>query len=452
MRAAAVALASVVVMGGSVGVRGWSASAEPGLLPPVVVGEPAPRGLHLSEVAVGGDGTATLGWLMGTRSRRVQVATRAPGAAAFGPVHTLDPGGRWGPYAPSVAAAADGTAVAAWVAIAGDYDRAAVWAAIRPAGGTSFDPARRLTGVGRFPGLPRVALNDAGRAVVAWSGRRGVRAAVLAPGSRAFSTPQGLRSLLRDLAEPSYLDNFLGADVEINERGDALVVWAGIDKHYRYVVQSASLTAASAVFGATGRVVRVPGELWTFGAELDDVGNATVVWNASDFVQDDVAMVLRPVGGAFGQPVTLTPGRRQGVWPVIDSDGDSVAVVFSEWARREPGGLRVVSWSGAPPIAGLASTSLAGSRGTPEHTIAVGPGGRTVVVWAGVGNAGPYLRSAYRATAGAPFVRLPDVVDMENPFVDGVAADFDDQGNATVGWREHGERDVIRSTVLGTAG
>ncbi len=120
MRAAAVALASVVVMGGSVGARGWSASAEPGLLPPVVVGEPTPRGLHLSEVAVGGDGTATLGWLTGTRSRRVQVATRAPGAAAFGPVHTLDPGGRWGPYAPSVAAAADGTAVAAWVAIAGD--------------------------------------------------------------------------------------------------------------------------------------------------------------------------------------------------------------------------------------------------------------------------------------------------------------------------------------------
>ena len=405
MRAAAVALASVVVMGGSVGVRGWSASAEPGLLPPVVVGEPAPRGLHLSEVAVGGDGTATLGWLIGTRSRRVQVATRAPGAAAFGPVHTLDPGGRWGPYAPSVAAAADGTAVAAWVAIAGDYDRAAVWAAIRPAGGTSFDPARRLTGVGRFPGLPRVALNDAGRAVVAWSGRRGVRAAVLAPGSRAFfnssRSPQPAAGPGRSRRSSTTSSAQTSRSTSAATR---YIVWSGIDKHYRYVVQSASLTAASAVFGATGRVVRVPGELWTFGAELDDFGNATVVWNASDFVHDDVAMVLRPVGGAFGQPVTLTPGGRQGVWPVIDSDGDSVAVVFSEWARRERGGW-VPSWSGARPIAGLASTSLAGSRGTPERTIAVGPGGRTVVVWAGVGVA---ARTCGRPTGPPPARRSCD--------------------------------------------
>jgi hypothetical protein len=112
--------------------------------------------------AVGPDGTAIVA---DTTDTELRVATRAPGAPAFGPLTTVDTAA--GSYNMAAAAAGGGGRVGAiWTVAASERAKTRLRVMLGTAGGA----VKRVGTLGRGVGLETaLAVDDRGRAVVAWA-------------------------------------------------------------------------------------------------------------------------------------------------------------------------------------------------------------------------------------------------------------------------------------------
>jgi hypothetical protein len=335
---------------------------------PIAVAQLAPGPPAGVDVAAAGHGALAFAWQDGFG--RVMAVTRDPGGVVSAP-RRLSPADGRGVDGPQVAVDAAGDALVTWLGGLDRGGRGLVYAAYRPAGG-QFGPARRLTETAAtYP--PALAMNAAGRAVIAW--RRDAR-------TEAVSVDHGRFGRVSVVGRPQ-LDGRPTAAVAGD--GSAVIAWSEQRTSAPLRRTVATWRPAAGRFGAS-RVLRSSPEGWTADAPVvaaGERGETVVAWTEGHGPLAQLVAVRR----RRGTPRTVRPlgPHRPGSVAAAIGAGGRVTVA---WDQRRGGYL-------TPDL--LISSALPGDRfGTPHHVatpeganervtsaspaIATG-GGRTVLVW-----------------------------------------------------------------------
>lgn len=287
----------------------WS---TPEALPGGVAGQLAvdPRGDALV-VWTGVDGT----------SQRIRAVFRPAGGRWGSPVD-LSPAGEVASV-PQVKFDARGNALVVWPASSGSSS--AIRSATRSTGGRwsrVMTLARNASGVD-------LAMNARGQALVAWEASGAVRVSARSSAGK-WSAPSSLSPPRDDALDPR---------VALNDAGAAVVTWHGTPTGSLPVVLEAAIRPAGGPFG---RARRISGEVSGSRVAIGASGEAVAIW----WNRDTLIASARPPGGRFGKPQSLAVGAfgatvgvdRSGnaiaVW--IRSDGKSL---FMHASRRPARGM-----------------------------------------------------------------------------------------------------------------
>ena len=284
-----------------------------------------------------------------------------------------------------------GAAVAAWSRF--DGAKTIVQAATRDPGGT-FAPAADLSAAGEDAKNPRVAINDAGAAVVAWvrwNGMHDIAQTRVRPANGGFAGVQDLSVAGQSASAPN---------VAIDPSGRATVVWVRSDGAQNRV-QSRFMTAA----GAPGAGVDDVSDAGDNGSNpsvaVDPSNTAVAVFGACPTAGGACAVksAARPSNGSFGAVQPISPPGDSLVPPrvVIDRAGVATAVFapFSSNAqilltRRPADG----SFGDVQPISPVGGTSLV-------PALAVDDEGNVLTGWV-FSAAGPQVAQVSAYDAGPP--------------------------------------------------
>jgi hypothetical protein len=285
-----------------------------------------------------------------------------------------------GVEAPRVAIDEAGDAVVVWEDNAAE--RTTVKTATRGPEGTWSRPHEL------GPGFePEVALDPGGRAVVVWAGVRGIEAAVQAAGGnwskRAVVSPEVFA---------------LGPDVAIDDAGEAIAIWHGADPR-NSIVQVATLK---------------PGQAWSAGRKLssggrnavapriavDPAGAAVAVWRRRDGHRSIVEAATRTAAGAWSGPAALSAAGENAVEPevAIGPAGEAVAI----WKRFD--GAHAIVQSDSRNVGTRWSRPVDLSRpgrNAEEPEVAIDPGGEAVAVWERFDGRWDRIQSASRRPGGS---------------------------------------------------
>ena len=389
-------LASAAVLGGA-----QAAPAQVGFAPErtlVVDTRANPVSLH---AAVNPGGDAAFVWMTsGPRSGFGEDVIRGRIRARGGkllPVQTIRRSPRRLTGLPRVAYGGGGVAVAVWEEIVRpNGDSAYVMASVKRRG-TPFGAPVRLgtttrnfydagTGIGAEAGIPKVAVNDRGQAVVAWiASRSAIRAAAVSAAGR-FGSAQLVR-----VAPGVPVGVELAAGID--RAGNASVAFvSGIvpppaDEDYPAGVRVATRPAGGR-FGVPRHVSgggRFPGQSsLSVGAD----GTVAVAWAVASDPEElpagPVQAVVRRPGGDFSQPATISTGCAE-----ADSGSGpraavtSLADVVAAWTQRACSPAHLDYAVSAPGAGFTPPTTLAEvAADAYVSELATDGKGRTVAAWA----------------------------------------------------------------------
>jgi hypothetical protein len=283
-----------------------------------------------------------------------------------------------------LAAADDGTALAAWVRGRGRETR--LMTAVRSPDGTWRRPSA-VPGT-RNASEVEVAFDGQGRAVVVWTKGRAVKATRRSPSGSwgrhvaLHRTPTGRRGTLpRDLV------------LAVNERGRAVVAWATADDdrdavYARPRVQAVVGTAAGT--WSRARTLSKPGAAsGSPEVALDRAGRATVVWGEARRGGSRVVAASREIGGPWQGPQGLSRWWKQTGSPQLAALASGELAVA--YGVRGPGtsAIRVRRWAGGTGWA-RPQTSPCPARqwcGQAWTDAAMDGEGKVSVAWTGRGGA-----------------------------------------------------------------
>jgi len=284
-------------------------------------------------LAIDQAGGAIIVWDGAFANNRVQAVVRSAGGGFSKPVNLGDGDG----LSPQVAIDQAGDAIVVWE---GPVGEAVVQAAMRPAGGSFSKPVNLSADRQRnhralvFIDDAQVAIDQAGNAIVVWTrstGKRSVVRAVLRPAGGSFSKPVNL-STQRQNAD--------GAQVAIDQTGNAIVVWAR-SRGKRSVVQ-AVLRPAGGSFSKPVNLSRVSkrGDVSPEVA-INPSGDAVVGWvrHVTKSGIWRVQAAMRPAGGDFSKPVNLSPAFRETAFTAtpdvaISPSGSAIVVWDRDIGKR----------------------------------------------------------------------------------------------------------------------
>jgi PKD domain len=217
---------------------------------------------------------------------------------------------------PDVAIDAAGNAIAVWKLESSDD---IVQAAMRPAGQQDWAVPDDLSDSGQDADQPAVAMDNAGDAVAVWARTTGtdtIQGAVR-PAGGAWGEPDDLSSSAQNAAEP---------DVAIDETGDSVAVWTRFDGS-KDIVQGAVRPAGGEWaepedLSASGQNGTAP-----VVAANDAVGSVAM-WERSDGANLRVQAAVRPPGGEWFKPDTISAAGEPAGFPdvALDAAGDGIAV------------------------------------------------------------------------------------------------------------------------------
>jgi hypothetical protein len=216
-----------------------------------------------AEVGVDAAGNAIASWARNDGPDTiVQAAIKAPGGA-FAPLGDVSPAGETSER-PVLEVAPGGAATVAW-RLTGPTE-SFLQSSTRPPGG-SFSPPDNLNNGKDNPMFGELAVNDAGDAIVVWSGDNGVdkivRAAVRTAGASSFGAPVAISQSSPDIFHPR---------PAMDAGGDATVVWVR-DNGAHNIVQWAGYDADPPQFGE----VSIPGSA-RVGDTVQFSASASDVW------------------------------------------------------------------------------------------------------------------------------------------------------------------------------
>ncbi len=309
------------------------------------------RGLYSTtpDVTAADDGSVTAVWATGNPSPqqfsdwRVQAAIRLPGQAAFGgprDVSTalIGSSGATPPFAPKVAAAADGTTTA-------------VWSQLNSAGGSTgtIQAATRRPGESGFPDPAQTPPAD------------------LSPAGEEARTP----------------------DVSVGINGETTVAWQGQDQSAtNLTVELATRQAGAGTFGDPQEIWVVPpadGEPVPQVAHAPD-GQTTVVWGYAQIFSSTRGATSSNWGPAT--PISDPPvgsGTNHAPKIAVASDGRATVAWLEGFARPAARVLAATraggsdDWSSPAVLDADPGPGGTGPFATPA--IAVAPDGRATVAW-----------------------------------------------------------------------
>jgi hypothetical protein len=294
-----------------------------------------------------------------------------------------------------------------------------------------------LTASGDNASLPAVAMNGPGDIVVAWqrsSGGDVFAQASLRDAGTNSSTPVPLG--------PAGLSALGTPQAAIDDAGNAIVVWQQPDGLTLNTIVRAALRPAGGSFGepvtvsATGTVSIHP------HVAMNAAGDAIVVWEHvanSDVV---VQAAVRPAGGAFAAPVDVSAAGLQAPLPdvAIDNAGNATVV----WTQTTAAGAtaqaatRPAGGAFAAPVDLSATGQVSGAR------VGGDGAGETVAVWAHVDAASHWVVQAATRPAGGGFTAPVDLSVAGRDAVDPQVA-LDAAGNALAVWsRSDGATGIVQ--------
>ena len=279
------------------------------------------------------------------------------------------PGGQLG-FEPQVAIDDSGNAIAVWQYY-GDCENphpyppshcSQIQASVRLAGSGVWGPAETLDrGVSRWPAgdayfvnAPGIAADGSGNAIAVWSRSDGhhdsrVQASVRPASTGVWSTPQ---TLARGGAPRVAFDG----------SGNATVVWQRYDGSHAGV-QASVLSASTGAWSTPETLSEAGQNAYSPQIAVDRSGNATAIWTRSDGSHNRVQAAVRPAGGVWGTPETLSAADQDAHYPQVAVAGSGNAIVV--WERYEGSNEHEPGTSAYRAQASVRSAST-GTWSTPE--------------------------------------------------------------------------------------
>lgn len=301
------------------------------------------------QVAFAADGTAIAVWDENDAGFWVSSSTAAPGSSSWSASQHLS-GGTQDAFQPDLAVAPGGEAVAVWETLgANENSLVGVQGAIMSGG--VWLPAQNLSPEAaskKVPRLPRVAMNAAGAAIVAWQVPSGSNFLVEGNARQAggsWAEPKALSSVFVDRMEPA---------VAIDPEGNGVVAWRaaktlGVDER----IQAIGFDAAGPrLDGLTIPASGTPGQSLGFSVAPSDAWSALAgtSWNFGD--------------GSTGQGTNVTHAYGQpGTYQVTVSGTDALGNVGSA-----TGSVTVTGGQGNPTPGGNSGDQSPPANQQPPHT------------------------------------------------------------------------------------
>jgi len=311
----------------------------------------------------------------------------------------------------------------------------------RPAGG-AWSGAVDVSGAGRDAYAPQLAVDAQGNAIAVWA-RTGashttVQAAARVAGA-GWQTPVNI--------SPPGQDAY-SADVAVDPLGNAAAVWERSDDVGR-VVQGA-VRAAAAGWQAPVDLSAPSVEPTLPRVALDARGNAIAVWVLTQAAGDLAQSAVRPAGGAWQAPVSLSTAAQRASDAQVAVDGQDNAVAV--WQRGSAAG--VVVQSAARPAGGSwqapATLSAAARLNRSRPQVAVDPRGNAIAVWERHDAAKFVVQAAVRPAGGTWQSPANLSAPCRDAFDPQVAVD--PQGNAIAVWERHNAAASVVQGALRPAG
>lgn len=394
------------------------------------------------EVAVAGDGTATVVW-SARSDGSFTVYMRRIEAEGPGPAVPLSAPGQ-DAFAPQVGVAADGTATVSW--IRSDGINLLVQARRIAPDGTPDEATKNLSRSGRDASAPRLDVGLDGTTTVVWKRFDGWNWLV----EERRLTPDGERLP----AEATNVLSATGGDavepaVAAGPDGTATVVWSRYDGSHG-IVQTRRINAAGGPEATTTdlsaegqnavgpQVVVAPG------------GAASVVWTRFDgshwVIQE---RRLSAAGVAEGTTANLSGSFRDSAEPQLAVGADGKVTVV--WDRYDGSNFiaqaRRIDPAGVPAAAAL--NLSASGRDAAEPQVDVAPAGTATVLWSRYDGSNWIVQRRDLAANEA----LSAITDLSAPGrrASGPAVAWGSGGNLTMAWRRFaGSGDVIQATPIPT--
>ncbi|MGH4007808.1 MAG: hypothetical protein ACRDTH_06545 [Pseudonocardiaceae bacterium] len=284
---------------------------------------------------------------------------------------------------------------------------------------------------------PQVAVDARGTAVAVWSRFNGTRYIVqgaLRPAGGAWQAPIALSAASQEAAMPQ---------VAVDARGTAVAVWRTFNGT-RYLVQGAVRPAG----GAWQAPITVSGpgqDAVDPQVAVNAQGSAVAVWRTFNGTHNVVQGAMRPADGSWQAPITLSAPGQDAVDPqvAVNAQGSAVAV----WSRSN--GTHDIVQGAVRPAgeAWQAPTDLSAAgqdAGNPQ--VAVNAQGTTVAVWSRSNGTHDIVQGAVRLARRAWQAPI-NLSAAGQSAVDPQVA-IDAQGTAVAVWqRSNGTHDIVQGAV-----
>ena len=353
------------------------------------------------EVAASPGGIAIAIWSRETATGVViQASVRKPGGP-WGAVKDLSSNVQTS-FQPHVALDRQGNATAVWA-----RSGLPIQAAVRPRGGVWGAP-QDISPLGGGAALPQVAYDRNGKAIAVWyratlGPLQEVVQASVRPRGGAWSMPE-------DLSAAGVLA--VAPHIAFDKAGTAIAVWSD-QTVSQSKVQAAVRPAATGVWRDPKTISSAALNAGAPALAVSPRGLAVVVWSVSNGSLRYVQSALRPAGGSWRSPKTLTPTGGNAYAPEvgIDASGSAVAVWHRigttnvvQASRRASG----KAWTAPKPI----STPSTGVIPFPH--VAVDPAGNAIAIWQRTKAPSDIVQAAGLDAAGPVFrrVRIPRRVSV----------------------------------------
>src|SRR3954471_15804740 len=318
--------------------------------------------------------------------------------------------------APDVAVNARGDAAAAWT----HKGTASVDATTRSAGG-NWRPAAKLTGLSVI-GAPRVALDGSGHATAVFAAVTGNSQPIFAAVSSASSWSGAV--------ELSPGSSGVNPVIAVNDRGDAVAVWTGLD--IGDVVMRASVRPAGGAWSKPKDLSVAAGGITTAAdVAVAPDGRAVATWSVGGAIE--AAFYIPASGWAKTNTIVPSTQLQSAEFPRVAIDaGGNATVVWELLGIGLP--FPVIETAEGSPSAGWTQPAdLQADASSTQPDVAAAPGGGMVATWVRKKGGHAVIEAAQRSGPGAAWGNRVVVSDPGNDSATPSPA-IDPQGDAVVAW------------------
>ena len=257
----------------------------------------------------------------------------------------------------------------------------------RPAGHDWSDPVVISAPGEEVPSNVQIGLDAVGNSVAVWSvfDSGGAIRTASRPAGGEWSAPEDL-----------FVGNGRTPQLAMNAAGDAVAVWSGFDGVDDEVTWVAVRPAGGDWSAPEELSVADESDGFFPQVAIDAAGNAIAVWQRFDLPQDAVQAAVRPAGGDWSAPDTISETGEDARSPRIAMNAAGAAV--AAWSLIG-GGIRAATRPAGGDWSAVEDVSAAGF----ESELAIDSSGTAFALWPGPGSSDhsdQVLRIATRSPGG----------------------------------------------------